>query len=290
MHNLFRHVARWPRLEGYYFKPAHGPRAARRPTAGPHRHHRLPVGRGPDPAAARPVRRGACRRPPSSATSSAPRTSSASSWTTASTSSAASMKDLLRLAKDLACRWSPPTTCTTPSAEDAKAHAALLCVQSGSTLTDPNRFKFDADEFYLKTPGRDARTCSASSPRRATTRCSSPSAARSSFTDGEGQLHAALPLPRGREREVAGSSRRSRRACTSATRAASRTTVRKQADYETGVIVSDGLPRLLPRRRRLHQLGQGQRHPGRSRPWLRRRLDGAPTPCASPTSTRCSTA
>ena len=36
----------------------------------------------------------------------------------------------------------------------------------------------------------------------------------------------------------------------------------------------DGLPRLLPRRRRLHQLGQGQRHPGRPRPRLRRRLDG----------------
>ncbi|EEB9150678.1 DNA polymerase III subunit alpha, partial [Salmonella enterica subsp. enterica serovar Paratyphi B] len=30
------------------------------------------------------------------------------------------------------------------------SHAALLCVQSGSTLDDPKRFKFDADEFYLK--------------------------------------------------------------------------------------------------------------------------------------------
>ena len=35
---------------------------------------------------------------------------------------------------------------------DAGSHAALLCVQSGSTLADPDRFKFDADEFYLKTP------------------------------------------------------------------------------------------------------------------------------------------
>ena len=35
----------------------------------------------------------------------------------------------------------------------------------------------------------------------------------------------------------------------------------------------DGLQRLLPRRRRLHQLGQGQRHPGRSGPRLRRGLD-----------------
>ena len=36
----------------------------------------------------------------------------------------------------------------------------------------------------------------------------------------------------------------------------------------------DGLPGLLPGRRRLHQLGQGQRHPGRPRPRLRCRLDG----------------
>ncbi len=34
---------------------------------------------------------------------------------------------------------------------DAESHAALLCVQTGSTLDDPKRFKFDADEFYLKT-------------------------------------------------------------------------------------------------------------------------------------------
>ena len=35
-----------------------------------------------------------------------------------------------------------------------------------------------------------------------------------------------------------------------------------------------GLPRLLPRRRRLHQLGQAQRHPRRPRPWLGRGVHG----------------
>jgi DNA polymerase-3 subunit alpha len=33
---------------------------------------------------------------------------------------------------------------------DAEAHEVLLCVQSGSTLADPKRFKFDARDFYLK--------------------------------------------------------------------------------------------------------------------------------------------
>ncbi len=32
------------------------------------------------------------------------------------------------------------------------AHEVLLCVQTGATLADPTRFKFEADEFYLKSP------------------------------------------------------------------------------------------------------------------------------------------
>ncbi len=35
-------------------------------------------------------------------------------------------------------------------AADADAHEVLLCVQSGSTMADPKRFKFDARDFYLK--------------------------------------------------------------------------------------------------------------------------------------------
>ncbi len=34
--------------------------------------------------------------------------------------------------------------------DQAQAHAALLCVQAGKTLDDPNRFKFDGDGYYLK--------------------------------------------------------------------------------------------------------------------------------------------
>jgi DNA polymerase-3 subunit alpha len=62
------------------------------------------------------------------------------------------MTDLIRLAKDLGLPLVATNDLHYTHAEDAKSHAALLCVQSGSTLDDPNRFKFDADEFYLKTP------------------------------------------------------------------------------------------------------------------------------------------
>ena len=47
-------------------------------------------------------------------------------------------------------RCSPPTTATTPTAHDAVAHDALLCVQTGSLMSDPDRFKFHGDEHYLK--------------------------------------------------------------------------------------------------------------------------------------------
>jgi len=60
------------------------------------------------------------------------------------------MNDLLRLAKDLGLPLVATNDLHYTHAHDATAHAALLCVQSASTLDDPNRFKFDSDEFYLK--------------------------------------------------------------------------------------------------------------------------------------------
>jgi DNA polymerase III subunit alpha len=36
--------------------------------------------------------------------------------------------------------------------EDAQAHEVLLCVQTGSNLADPGRFKFDGSGFYVKSP------------------------------------------------------------------------------------------------------------------------------------------
>jgi DNA polymerase-3 subunit alpha len=36
--------------------------------------------------------------------------------------------------------------------EDALAHEALLCIQSGDSLKNPSRWKFDTDQFYFKSP------------------------------------------------------------------------------------------------------------------------------------------
>lgn len=61
-------------------------------------------------------------------------------------------EDLHRLAKQLNLPYVATNDLHYTRQEDHTAHAALLCVQSGSTLTDPKRFKFDADNFYLRSP------------------------------------------------------------------------------------------------------------------------------------------
>src|SRR5438270_2659733 len=40
--------------------------------------------------------------------------------------------------------------------EDARAHEALLCIQSGDSLKNPNHWKFDTDQSYFKTPAEMA--------------------------------------------------------------------------------------------------------------------------------------
>jgi DNA polymerase III subunit alpha len=40
--------------------------------------------------------------------------------------------------------------------EDAQAHEALLCIQSGDTLGNPDHWRFDSDQFYLKSPAEMA--------------------------------------------------------------------------------------------------------------------------------------
>jgi len=58
--------------------------------------------------------------------------------------------DLLKLGKELGLPLLATNDLHYTHLADAPSHEALLCVQSGSTLADPNRFKFDNSEFYLK--------------------------------------------------------------------------------------------------------------------------------------------
>ena len=59
-------------------------------------------------------------------------------------------EDLLRLAKDLGLPLVATNDLHYTEQKDHEAHDALLCVQVGSNLFDPNRFKFESQEYYLK--------------------------------------------------------------------------------------------------------------------------------------------
>ncbi|MDQ6935710.1 MAG: DNA polymerase III subunit alpha, partial [Actinomycetota bacterium] len=59
---------------------------------------------------------------------------------------------LLRLGTDLGLPMVATNDSHYTRPEDARAHEALLCVQSGSTLSDPNRFRLEGDGYYIKSP------------------------------------------------------------------------------------------------------------------------------------------
>ncbi|MBF0202360.1 MAG: DNA polymerase III subunit alpha [Desulfamplus sp.] len=57
---------------------------------------------------------------------------------------------------DISRRLSIPMVATNDchylSKDDVRAHEALLCIQTGDTINNANRFKFDSDQLYFKSP------------------------------------------------------------------------------------------------------------------------------------------
>lgn len=60
------------------------------------------------------------------------------------------IKELRRLAEAIGAPVVATNDLHYTKHEDSHAHEVLLCVQSGSTLADPDRFKFDSDGYYVK--------------------------------------------------------------------------------------------------------------------------------------------
>ncbi len=59
---------------------------------------------------------------------------------------------LLKIANDLRIPLVATNDVHYPLKEHAAAHEALLCIQTQTTLSDPNRMRFQTDEFYFKDP------------------------------------------------------------------------------------------------------------------------------------------
>jgi DNA polymerase-3 subunit alpha len=149
-------------------------------------------------------------------------------------------QDLLRLARelDLPLLATNDTHYTRP--EDAKAHAALLCVQSGSTLMDPDRFKFDADEFYLKTPD-EMRHIWRELPEACDNTLLVAEMCEVSFTEGEGRYMPRFPCPPG-ENEESWFVKEVEKGLRDRFPGGVPDYAKKQAEFETEVIVSKGYP------------------------------------------------
>lgn len=62
--------------------------------------------------------------------------------------------DLIKLGKELNLPQLASNDLHYTHHDDAAAHEVLLCIQSGSTMADPKRFKFENSEFYLKSPAQ----------------------------------------------------------------------------------------------------------------------------------------
>ncbi|WP_127128280.1 DNA polymerase III subunit alpha [Georgenia sp. SYP-B2076] len=58
--------------------------------------------------------------------------------------------DLLRLSKDIGAPLLATNDSHYVKAEDHTTHDALLCINSGSVLADPNRFRFTGDTYYVR--------------------------------------------------------------------------------------------------------------------------------------------
>ncbi len=124
--------------------------AARTAPRGAHRHHRLPRRRGPPGAAGRRL---------SKAEALAARLQDIfgrdNLFVELQDHGLAEQRKTNPALVEIARRIGAPLLATNDShythREDAVAHDALLCVQTGATIDDPKRFKFEGEEHYLKT-------------------------------------------------------------------------------------------------------------------------------------------
>jgi len=79
---------------------------------------------------------------------------------------------------------------------DASAHEALLCVQTGTNLADPGRFKFDGDSYYVKSPA-DMRAVSPTDEWQAGCDSTLLIAERANVEFTKSNLMPKFPLPEG---------------------------------------------------------------------------------------------
>ncbi|MCB1272862.1 MAG: DNA polymerase III subunit alpha, partial [Leucobacter sp.] len=148
-------------------------------------------------------------------------------------------KELLEIAKDLGIPLVATNDLHYTHQSDAKAHEALLCVQSGSTLDDPNRFKFDGDGYYLKSAA-EMRHLFRELPEACDNTLLIAERCQSDFNTSANYMPR-YPVPAG-ETEESWFVKEVERGLHDRYPAGIPDAVRAQAEYETGVITQMGFP------------------------------------------------
>jgi DNA polymerase III subunit alpha len=149
-------------------------------------------------------------------------------------------EDLLRIARDLRLPLLATNDLHYTKQSDAQAHEVLLCVQSGSRLDDPKRFKFDGDGYYLKSAA-EMRQVFADLPEACDNTLLVAERCEVEFTEGEGRYMPRFPCPPG-EDETSWFVKEVERGLHARYPGGVPDASRKQAEYETEVIVGKGYP------------------------------------------------
>jgi DNA polymerase-3 subunit alpha len=148
--------------------------------------------------------------------------------------------DLVRLKKTLELPGLATNDLHYTFPEDAKPHEVLLCVQTGKTMSDPNRFKFDAQDFYLKSPAQMREQWDGEFPEACDNTLRVAERVHVEFTEGR-DLMPRFPVPAG-ESEASWLVKEVERGLQQRFPGGLPDTHRRQADYEVGVICQMGFP------------------------------------------------
>ncbi|MGY5882157.1 DNA polymerase III subunit alpha [Modestobacter lacusdianchii] len=146
---------------------------------------------------------------------------------------------LLEIAKELGIPLLGTNDLHYTHREDAQAHDALLCIQTGSRLNEPNRFKFNGDGYYLKSAA-EMRSLFREMPEACDNTLLVAEQCEVQFTEGA-DLMPRFPLPEG-EDETSWFVKEVERGLHKRYPNGIPDHVRKQADYEVGIITQMGFP------------------------------------------------
>jgi DNA polymerase III subunit alpha len=124
---------------------------------------------------------------------------------------------------------------------DADAHSVLLCVQSGKTMADPKRFKFDGSDYFLKDPAAMRRVWAELPDACDNTLLVAEQVSGYGTALGHQDLMPRFPVPEGMD-EASFLTAEVQRGLARRFPDGIPDTHQKQAEYELGVIIQMGFP------------------------------------------------